>query len=295
MESEQEKLLVEAIIRQVRETLSPYASVVRNDRVDSYSGKEKHSVELSVRYRILDYTVLVLVDWISAEKKIDRSHVTVLAKKVYETRANKGILLFQESIDHHVREWAKEHSIDLFSFEEAPQKDWSAGLTVPLLYDLRRPDLKIQFFGKVDEGFIFPGDGLGVNLPMEEGGEISLFSLFQMMWNGGSIPAEPGRYDYPIPVYSSFSLDFEGKSCLIESIIFNVEVSSMKYFGYADLKTCRKVAGILEEQDGKTNLGEMLVDVNTIKQEWEYIPEEQNIMEKLDFPTMIIEVREQVA
>lgn len=295
MESEQEKQLAETIIRRIHETLSPYASVVRNDLVDSYAGTQKHPVELSVRYRILDYTILILIDWIPAAEKIDRSHVTLLGKKVYETRANKGILLFSGAVEPHVRKWAEKHSIDLFPFGEAGRKDWSAGLTIPLLYDLRRPDLKIQFFGEVEEGFIFPEDGLGVNLPLEEGSEISLFNLFQMMWNGGSIPLEPGRYDYPIPVYSSFSLNNEGRSCIIENIIFNVEVFSIKYFGYADLSTCRKIAGILDEQDGKKDLGEMLVDVNTIKQEWEYVPEEKSLMEKLDFPTMVIEVREQVA
>jgi hypothetical protein len=267
---------------------------VRNDKIASHSSERLHTVELSIRYSILDYTILILVDWASGNDEIQRRHVNSLIEKMADTRANKGVLLSAEGGDSKIKMWAEKHSIDLYPFAEISHIDWSAGLTIPLLYDLRQPDLKIQFSGDVDEGFQFPENGLGVRLPLEEGGEITLFSLFQMMWNGGSIPSEPGRYDYPIPVYSKIFIENEGKTCAIEQIIFNVEVFSMKYFGYADLNTCRKIAGILENHNGKKNLGEMLVDVNTIKSEWEYIPDDKNISENIDFPTMVIEVREQV-
>lgn len=290
---EEEQEIMEKIINRVRETLSPEATIIRNDRVTS-SKDEKitYDVYLSVRYQIFNYPILIIVEKNEKTEKVTKFLIEKFYLKVKDVQANRGVFISDNGFTEDAVQWAKQYSMDLCSINEAKTKDWSDGLIIPTIFDFRKPDLLVHFLGDVPEGFDFSGEELMVEIPLEEGGEIRLHKLFQLMWNDAWIPHEVGNYEYTVPVYQPVVVLKNNNMCTIKNIVFKIEVNSRKYFGYLDLSACR---GINERIQGENTSGQLdaglPIDISLIMKEWEDITD---INSPINFPTMILEFREKV-
>lgn len=289
----EEQEIMDKIISRVRETLSPEAAIIRNDRVVSFKNEKKiHDVYLSIRYRIFHYSVLVIVERNEKPEKVTKVHIEKFFVKLKEVQANRGVYISDRGFTEEAIQWAKKYSMDLCSIDEIAGKDWSDGLVIPTICDFRRPELNIHFFGNVPAGFDFCGEEFMIEIPLEEGGEITLLKLFQLMWNGAWIPHDVGNYEYNVPVYKPVVVIKNDKECTIKNIVFKVEVNSRKFFGYLDFNTCRKISeGVQGERVSKNLEVVSSLDVSSIMEEWEEITD---LNSSINFPTIVLEFREQV-
>jgi hypothetical protein len=289
-EAEQE--FMEKIISRVRETLSPEATIIQNDRIiSSRNEKIAHDVFLSIRHQIFQYQILLIVERTDKPEKVTKFQIEKFYAKVQELQANRGVYLSDSGFTEEAIRSAARYSMDLCSLEEAKSKNWSEGLVVPTICDFRRPELLIHFFGDIPKNLNFNGTELTVQIPLEAGGEITLYRLFQLMWNDAWIPQEVGEYEYNIPVYKPVTIQKDNKEFTIKQIVFKIGVNSQKYFGYLDIETCRRISRQIQADEKTEGDENPRFDISAIIREWENITD---LDSPINFPTMILEFREQV-
>lgn len=122
-------------------------------------------------------------------RRADVNVVGTFVSVINDVGANKGVLICSGGFSKSAKTYARKKGILLYSLADAESKDWTAELTIPILWHKLGSDLALgfQFYGEAEWTIKIEGDKLPV-FSLDEG--TSLYDVvadFESKWNEGSL------------------------------------------------------------------------------------------------------------
>jgi hypothetical protein len=124
----------EKTVARIQQQLAPRADVKWNDKLYGHESQTTRQVDVSIRARIGQFEILIVMDCKDYKSKIDVPMVGDFANMVKDIRAHRGALVARNGFTKKAKTYATSLGIDLFSIVDVKQKDWRDLLAFPCVY-----------------------------------------------------------------------------------------------------------------------------------------------------------------
>lgn len=186
----------EEFVASIQKSLTPQAKVTHDELIKGKSGIERQ-VDVSVRYKLGQFTFLAIVDCKDWKKPVDISDIGSFADLVEDVGGNKGAIICNAGFTSGAKQRAKEKGIDLFRAVDAENLDWPVYIAMPTLCEFRSiKNFAFTFVHTAPTPFKMPAvDPRYLEIYKSDGTFIDILqNLFSKAWNTGKLPYEPGEY-----------------------------------------------------------------------------------------------------
>lgn len=186
----------EEFVASIQKSLTPQAKVTHDELIKGKSGV-KRQLDVSVRYNLGQFTILVVIDCKDWKEAVDISDVGSFADLVEDVGANKGAIICNAGFTSGAKQRAKEKGIDLFRAIDAESLDWPVYVAMPTLCDFRSiKKFNFTFRHTAPTPFAMPAvDPRYLQIYKSDGTLVDILqNLLTKAWNTGNLPSEPGEH-----------------------------------------------------------------------------------------------------
>lgn len=141
----------ELLIEKIYKELSPEATIVRNDKIYGYDSGINREIDLSIRSKIANHEVLIIVQAKDYAGKVDINVVGELITVMKDVRASKSILICNGGFTEGAIKLATNQGIDLCSAHDAESKKWNLELKIPVLLKNFTKNVKMDMAIRVNQ------------------------------------------------------------------------------------------------------------------------------------------------
>jgi hypothetical protein len=180
----------EALVHEIFTKLSPQATVTLDDKIMGRSGIMR-SVDISIRQKCPPLNdILIIIDAKDFNKPVDQPRIAKIADDVEDIQAARGIVISTKGFTKLARQRAKIKGIELYTAHDARNKDWTAEIKIPIIWetlDFQDYSLVFQFGGGFQTSTKIP-----VTVPLTDHfvRNIFLHPLTTLSGNQSSVAAE---------------------------------------------------------------------------------------------------------
>lgn len=144
----------EILIENIYRELSPEATIVRNDKIFGHDSGINREIDLSIRSRIANHEVLIIVQAKDYAGKVDINVVGEFITVMKDVRASKGILICNGGFTEGAIKLSANQGIDLCSAHDAKSKKWKLELKIPILLKNFTKSIKMEMGLKINQAFV---------------------------------------------------------------------------------------------------------------------------------------------
>lgn len=239
----------ERLVYEIQKDLARDGQVTLNDSIQGEDSKSKRQIDISVRSRVGQYSLLIVIDCKDYAAPVDVKDVGEFITVVRDVRANKGAIVSNSGFTSGAIELAKTHRIDTFSLVDTESSDWQTYLALPALLERTWiSQFAFNLRGQLPGGTIIRGlgdsDPRYLRVFSADGQPLGiLLDILARAWNEQRISHEPG--DREESLAENVELEV-GDQRLAFAVAARVIVSRTYYFGHLPIHT----RGLTDEQDG---------------------------------------------
>jgi hypothetical protein len=121
----------EKLAARIQRELAPDADVREDDVITGVESEVPRKIDISIRKKIGQFDILVVIDCKDHAKKIDVKIVEEFAGMARDVRANKGALISSSGFTVGALTYAKHHGIDTYQLIDAETLDWGDYVSIP--------------------------------------------------------------------------------------------------------------------------------------------------------------------
>ena len=123
----------ELLVEQIYKELQSDAEIKQDDFIQGEESGIKRQIDLSIRYRIVDIEMLIVVQAKDWGRKADVKVVDEFKSVIKDVRAQKGILICNAGFTKAAINYAKKERIELYSAHTALNKKWHLAIELPAI------------------------------------------------------------------------------------------------------------------------------------------------------------------
>ncbi len=137
----------EDLATDIQRELSPEATVTAQDKIRGKKSGAIRKVDISIRQRVGQYDILVIIDCKDYKGPVDVADVEGFIGMVRDVGANKGALVAANGFTKAAKTLAAEAGLGLHRLVDAGEHDWRSYVGIPVLMHLQRLriDVNLQF------------------------------------------------------------------------------------------------------------------------------------------------------
>jgi len=184
----------ERLITRIYECISPEATVVHDDKIQSHDGKRVRQIDVSIRFRKAGCDFLIVVQAKTNVRPLDINAIGEFKSVVEDVRATKGVLICNSGFTKNAQEYARYHGIDLCTAHDAENKDWRTVLKLPVVWirlsTYIRCEMILELKGADSVSDEFPEWRFS---PRDGENGFLLWDRFTESWNSHALPMVPDK------------------------------------------------------------------------------------------------------
>lgn len=221
----------ERLAYEIQLDLAADAQVTLDDRLQGQDSGVERQIDISIRRRVAQYDILVVIDCKDHSTPVDLKSVEEFIGLTKDVRANKGALISSKGFTESAMTLARRRGVDTFRLIDTEAVDWQAYASAPVLLH------RIAFGGYrlILSNFstlpvaVATTDLPTANLYSLDGDRLgTVASRIARAWNAGQVPAVPGRHDVPLGKQLFLEL---GEERVQVDIIARIHVHQEFYLG----------------------------------------------------------------
>lgn len=232
----------EKLVARVQRELAPNALVTHDDRIKGYESETLRQIDISVRQKIGQYDILIVIDCKDYAVPVDVNDVGEFITRVKDVRANKGAMVAASGFTDTAKRMGENAGLDLYRLVDAEAHDWQTYVSIPILCDFRRMQFRFRIpniLGPMDPQQIVLYDSSNQRLG-------TAAALLLTRWNSRELPSELGEHK-EIPVAKVPTTVLHGGQFLEVNILVDIMVTRRLFFGHLPLT---QFSGFRDEYTG---------------------------------------------
>jgi len=277
--------------------LSLKAEVKWNDFIFGHDTETERQIDISIRAKIEDHSVLEIIQLKNWTKKANINTVGEFVSVVKDVRATSGILICKGGFTVQAKKYAKNMGITLLNLHDAESKDWNQEIKIPVLwieYTLVFPPITWKIRSKYDQTVNFGKRSKFTLSPDAGKTTIDIIPLFIEKWNNWKIDKTPNK-KHKLLLPDNLSVRATLKNGIekwqpLDGFEFLYEIKRKKsLLGYFEPKECR---GIIDYNNDESFIASHLPSFNELpkipEKGWQKIedPDEVAVSIKSTFLTI---------
>jgi hypothetical protein len=241
----------EELVARIQTELAGDAVVTPNDRIIGKGSCKPRQVDVSIRKKVGQFEVLIVLDCKDRERPLDVKDVEQFMGIAQDICAHKAGMVAAKGFSDTAKKRAQDAGIELYRVVDTGDHDWKSIVELPAVIEFTGvTKFSLSFLAGGDEAFEPPDAKDPRTLMLFDQQERALGTVRNIIgekWNAGEIPQKPG--EYPIQ-FAPNPLKFRsGGSFRQASISANVLVETRLHFGYWPIS---KLSGFYDERTGAT-------------------------------------------
>ena len=109
------------------------ATVTLDDEIVGYHSKVPRQIDVSIRVRVAQYPVLIIVECKDHSRPIDVAELGTFVSLRDDVRANKGVMISTSGFTPAAIEMARAHGIDTRTYVDTESQDWRTDVSIPVV------------------------------------------------------------------------------------------------------------------------------------------------------------------
>ena len=144
-------------VQKVCKRLAPKsAKITYNDKIMGFDSRNERQVEASIRYRVAEYDMLLVVDCKDCSDPLDVADMEAFKDLAKDVRANRAVMISKGGYTAAAIEMAHSAGIETHAFSDTGNSEWHSDLSIPILISGTKIDSWNVRFSSV------PGHQLGI-------------------------------------------------------------------------------------------------------------------------------------
>jgi hypothetical protein len=269
----------ERLAAAVQKALAPSATVIHDDKIYGYISKSIRQIDISIRQKIGNYDILIVVDCKDYNKPVDVNDVEDFCGLVEDVKAQKGAMISSRGFTQAAKNVATNKAIDLYKLIDAEQSDWLGYVSIPFLCeDIRVKSYSFTLRSSYPESTTIPNIDIRFLEIYDQNKNYMglLFNLMAEKWNKGELPHSVSEHRdvefLPKPILINFKDNWYRLD-----ITVNLKVESKLYFGQVpviEMKGLRdEITGIIHTKGFTTSD----IAPEIVEKDWKLIVDEKEI------------------
>jgi tyrosyl-tRNA synthetase len=271
---------LEVLVAKIQAQLAPDAEVLHDTKLPGRHSKRERQIDVLVRQRIGQYTMLIVLDCKDYARPVDVKGVEEFHGLVSDVGAHKGVLFSPKGFTQAAKERASGLQIDLYSPVDTDPHKWQTRVTAPTLCDFRSASLSFGIMTSAPKPFVFlPHFWSKLVAYDREGNELGTpLSAAIQKWNQGQYPTEPGEHrDLNIFDTAEVMVDNGYGERIPATLTVSLFVQQQLFFGHLPIQ---RVSGFKDELSGAiiTNAFTTgILDPEEVVKKWAQIRSEADV------------------
>jgi hypothetical protein len=248
----------EKLIHSIHTQFAPEGAVVTlDDAIVGYHSKASRQIDISIRVRVAQYPVLIVVECKDHARPIDVGELGAFANLRDDVRANKGVMISTSGFTPAAVEMARGLGIDTRTYIDTESQDWKTQVSIPVIL------ARVMLHSWAVNFSSVPGYRMTIptNIPFplietfaEDGTPLGpILVLLGQKWNRDETLHLPGEHSV---LLADHVLVHAGQSVGHTKIVAKLKVERRYYKGPLQIS----VAGFRDEQDGSILTRELTTD-----------------------------------
>ncbi len=248
----------EKLIHDIHTQLAPAGAVVKlDDKIVGCFSKTPRQLDITIRVRIAQYDVLIVVECKDQARPIDVTELDSFANKLEDVKANKGVMISTSGYTPAAVNTARAKGIDTRTYIDTDSVDWRKEIAIPVLLVI----VKLNSWAAVFSGVPGYRGAAPTNIPFpliktfaEDGTPLGpIIVLLGKKWNNDKSLHEPGEHRIKLAEHVIINVGGTPAHVKIEAIL---KVERCYYRGLIPIT----FAGFKDEQDGSLLAKEIRTD-----------------------------------
>jgi len=262
----------EVLVAKIQKELAVDSLVIHDDKIMGRKSKRMRQIDVSIRSKIGQFDVLIIIDCKDYAKPVDVKAVEEFMGLVDDVGAQQAAIVAAKGFTEAAKTRAVEAGLGVYTVVDTDPHKWQVHVSIPVVCDFRRAIYSLRLKFSQPKPFRCPYDhNEWILFDANESMLGSVPKLFAAKWNVGDLPTKEGEYE---------NLDFLGQPVLMDNgydellpitITANVLVEKRLYFGKLSIK---QISGFKDEKNGMVisrGFTTGPLDVETIEKEWQRI------------------------
>jgi hypothetical protein len=124
----------EKLIHAIHTQFAPDGAIVTLDEeIVGYHSKAPRQIDISIRVRVAQYPVLIVVECKDHSRPIDVAELGGFVNLRDDVRANKGVMISTSGFTPAATEMARAHGIDTRTYIDTESQDWKTEVSIPVV------------------------------------------------------------------------------------------------------------------------------------------------------------------
>jgi hypothetical protein len=236
----------EKLVFELQKEFAGDAEVRLNDSILGEDSRTNRQIDISVRKRIGQYSILIVIDCKDYADPIDVKDMEAFAGMVKDVRANKGAMIVSSGFTEAALTLARNHGIDTFRLVDTANVDWKSYAALSWL--LKRTHLKSYSLHVRGVGyFMIPYSPIELSeLELKTADGVSIGTSIQILrnkWDRAEMPREPGQHE--VLIGQNLTINYRNTEGHVDISAF-VVVGVEYYFGHLPIE----MRGLEDVQSG---------------------------------------------
>jgi phosphoribosylglycinamide formyltransferase-1 len=278
----------EDLVAQIQRTLTPQSKVTENDRIRGRRTKGLRQIDISIRHKVGQYEILIVMDCKDYKRPVDVKHVEEFMGLVDDVGANKGAIVSASGFTKTAKERAKDAGVDLYRLVDAEKHEWRTYVSVPTLCDFRTLE-SFKFILEPKGPFVIKEeleDARRIAL-LDQNGQLLDYigNLLAIRWNSDLLPRESGEHTNIRLTDKETFINMKGELYSIEARV-DIKVRKELYFGQWSIL---EIKGFEDQVKGgllTTGFTTDFLSTMEVEKNWQRISSEEDLAIKPVFTLM---------
>lgn len=188
---------------EIQKELAADAEVKLNDSIDGVDSKVKRQIDISIRKKIGQYSILIVIDCKDYAEPLDVKDIEAFAGMVKDVRAHRGALIVSSGFTPAALSVAKNEGIDTYRLVDTENVDWKSYASLPCLLERTFfSEVAFRFDGVPFHPFVLPTDQkefLALEFASADGVQRgTLPQMVRRKWDKAEMPRVPGEHAVPL-------------------------------------------------------------------------------------------------
>jgi hypothetical protein len=241
----------EELAHQIQQALAPNAEVTLNEFIEGIVSKEKRQIDISVRARIGQYKILIVLECKDYANPVDSPEVECFIQKMQDVKAHRGVIISANGFTKGALNVAKNSCIETYQLIDVQNADWRSIVKIPvLLVGMHLKNCSFHFSSTEIPSSCFQQAFKGpmvlsfLALDMDQKPITKLKYLVNRKWNTEVIPQKEGKH--LVRLHECRYIEYQGERlrCTVD---VTAEVRETRFFGGVRLE---EIKGFKDVQQG---------------------------------------------
>ena len=271
----------EKIIADVHKFLSPNAVIKENQKIMGKSGRMRQ-IDVLIEDVVSIYPIKIVLDAKLYKHKIDIKEVEEVWGLVDDVEANMGVIVCNSGYTKGAIARAKTYGrLKLCSLLDLENKDFSIGIKIPTVVEMRQPSFRLQIngVGSSTRQIAFPPNSFEWKIRNKRTKvEITIVNFFLQQWNSGNASQETGDHNETVPRDEFDLLDKTGPVDM--DVIINYSVIPRYYFGFTPLEEGKGIFDVIEHSLSTKEIKTGEISFEDVEKRWEKYDSLEELLSK---------------